>query len=79
MLNIKDRVLSSNTSQAALYLDDRLMPTEENHRLVDMREKFIKSVYQLLKSEDFKDFFIKHGEQIDVNIHLKNDAIEIEY
>lgn len=79
MLNIKDRVLSHNTPKASLHLDDRLIPTNENDRLIGMREKFIKSVYQLLKSEDFKDFFIKHGEQIDVNIHLKNDAIEIEY
>ena len=79
MLNIKDRVIGYNHTESSLYLDDHLIATEENNRLVDMREKFIRSIYQLLKSEDFKDFHLKHGEQMDVNIHIKNDAIEIEY
>ena len=79
MMNIKDRVLSHNTPKAALHMDDRLIPTNEDDRLIDMREKFIKSVYQLLKSKDFKDLYIKHGEQIDAKISIKHDAIEIDY
>ena len=79
MLNIKDRVLSHNTPKAALYMDNSSIATEKNHRLINMREKFIKSIYQLLKSEDFKDLYIKHGEQINVNICIKHDVIEIKY
>ena len=79
MLKIKDRVISYNTPKASLYMDYSMIPTEENERLINMREKFIESVYKLLKSEEFKGFYIKHDEQIDVNIHIKHDVIEIEY
>ena len=79
MLKIKDRVISYNTPKASLYMDYSMIPTEENERLINMREKFIESVYKLLKSEEFKNFYIKHDEQIDVNIHIKHDVIEIEY
>lgn len=79
MLNIKDRILSHNTSKATLYFDENYMPVEDNPRLAEMRDKFIRSVYQLLKSEDFQGLFLKHDEQIDAKISIKHDAIEIEY
>ena len=44
-----------------------------------MRDKFIKSVYQMLKSDEFKDFYLKYDEQIDAQISIKHDAIEISY
>ena len=60
MLNIKDRILSHNTSKATLYFDENYMPVEDNPRLAEMRDKFIRSVYQLLKSQGasglIKDF-----------------------
>ena len=79
MLKIKDRVISYNTPKASFYMDYSMISTKENERLINMREKFIESVYKLLKSEEFKGFYIKHDEQIDVNIHIKHDVIEIEY
>lgn len=78
MLNIKDRVFSYNRSEATLHMDYRIIPTKDD-RLFGMREKFIKSIYQLLKSEEFKDFYIKYGEQMDVNINIKHDTIEVNY
>jgi len=79
MLNIKDRITGHNTSEASLYLDDNYRPKENNDRLIDMRDKFIRSVYEMLKSEEFKDLYLKYDEQIDAKISIKHDAIEISY
>lgn len=79
MLNIKDRIIGHNTSEASLYLDDDYKPEANNDRFINMRDKFIKSVYQMLKSDEFKDFYLKYDEQIDAQISIKHDAIEISY
>ena len=80
MLNIKDRIIGYNTSEASLYLDDDYhQPEANNDRFINMRDKFIKSVYQMLKSDEFKDFYLKYDEQIDAQISIKHDAIEISY
>ena len=77
MLNIKDRLYGTN--QAILYLDDQPIRSDDQNRLADFREKFITSVYKLLKSDEFKDLYIKQDEEIDLNIHIKKDALEIVY
>ena len=77
MLNIKDRLYGTN--QATLYLDDQPIRSDDQNRLADFREKFITSVYKLLKSDEFKDLYIKQDEEIDLNIHIKKDALEIAY
>jgi len=77
MLNIKDRLYGTN--QATLYLDDQPIRSNDQNRLADFREKFITSVYKLLKSDEFKDLYIKQDEEIDLNIHIKKDALEIAY
>lgn len=79
MLNIKDRIIGHNTSEASLYLDDDYRPEKVNDRLNEIRDKFIRSVYQLLKSDEFKDLYLKYDEQIDAKISIKHDAIEISY
>ncbi len=79
VLNIKDRIIGHNTSEASLYFDDNYRPEENNDRLIDMRDKFIRSVYQILKSDEFKDLYLKYDEQIDAKISIKHDAIEISY
>ena len=48
-------------------------------RLADFREKFIKQIYKLLKSEELTNCFVKRDEQIDLNIRIKNDYIKIDY
>ena len=68
MLNLKDKIIGHNTSEAWLYLDDNYRPEESNDRFIDMRDKFIRSVYQLLKSEEFKNLYLKYDEQIDAKI-----------
>ena len=77
MQNIKDRLYGTN--QATLYLDDQPIRSDDQNRLADFREKFITSVYKLLKSDEFKDLYIKQDEEIDLNIHIKKDALEIAY
>jgi len=77
MLNIKDRLYGTN--QATLYLDDQPIRSDDQNRLADFREKFITSVYKLLKSDEFKDLYIKQDEEIHLNIHIKKDALEIAY
>ena len=79
MLNIKDRIIGHNTPEASLYLDDSDSAEKVNDRFIDMRDKFIRSVYQLLKSDEFKDLYLKYDEQIDAKISIKHDAIEISY
>lgn len=79
MLNIKDRIIGHNTSEAILYLDDSDSAEKVSNRLTDMRDKFIRSIYQLLKSDEFKDLYLKYDEQIDAKISIKHDAIEISY
>ena len=74
-----DKHQKSDTSEASLYLDDNYRPKENNDRLIDMRDKFIRSVYEMLKSEEFKDLYLKYDEQIDAKISIKHDAIEISY
>jgi len=77
MQNIKDRLYGND--QATLYLDDQPIRSDDQNRLADFREKFITSVYKLLKSDEFKDLYIKQDEEIDLNIHIKKDALEIAY
>ena len=79
MHNIKDRIIGHNTSEASLYLDDDYRPEANNDRLINMRDKFIRSVYQMLKSDEFKDLYLKYDEQIDAKISIKHDVIEISY
>lgn len=79
MLKIKDRIIGYNTSEASLYLDDDYQPEANNDRFINMRDKFIRSIYQLLKSDEFKDLYLKYDEQIDAKISIKHDAIEISY
>lgn len=79
MINIKDRVIGYDNSKALLHLDDSPFMTDAQQRLAEWREKFIKSIYSLLKSDDFKGFYVKQDEQLDVNIQIKRDCIEIGY
>lgn len=79
MLNIKDIIIGHNTSEASLYLDDNYRPEANNDRLINMRDKFIRSVYHLLKSDEFRDLYLKYNEKIDAKISIKHDAIEISY
>lgn len=78
MMNVQDKIVGYSTKNPSLYMEDRTI-TKESDRLVECRERLIKSVYELLKSEEFADFYLKRNEHLKINLNIGYDHITVNY
>lgn len=79
MVGIIDEIIAYNGKNPTACFDDCKLPNSDQIRLADFRDIFIRKVYEVLKSEELVQCFIRANEQIDVNIKIKNDHVKIQY